>query len=164
MHESNLPKTKNKVKETKNNRNNFETEKTCFDYRETRPSENGQQDGYRRRSWWRQKKNRIKSLRNSHISKSDFAQNFRDSLENRRETRNLRHDYAITFWCLRHFKVTKASTQLSFLSLPSWMPDGKIKFYAAEKIENYSRKTFHVFDECKYYHLEPSPFPYHRVS
>jgi hypothetical protein len=80
MHESNLLKTKteNKVKE----REIIEITlgpKTGFDYRETRPSENGQQDGYRRVELM---KTKIKIIKSSHISKSDFAPKFQ------RESRN----------------------------------------------------------------------------
>lgn len=109
---------------TRNNRNNSETQNLFW---LPRNSENGQQDGYQETTWWRQK-----------------TKPSRDFIRARLKWKNC---WEISAWLCNYFMMfttvlkslkVKPTTATSF-PISSLTPDGKIKFYVVEKIENYSR-------------------------
>lgn len=139
---------------TRNNRNNSETQNLFW---LPRNSENGQQDGYRETSWWRQKKNTkaITRFHSSETLKEKLLGNYSAWLCN----------YIMMFTTVLKSLKVKTTTATSF-PISSLTPDGKIKFYVVEKIENYSRNFSCQFSSflmsLNIITRKPSAFPPHK--
>ena len=101
--------------------------KTCFDYRETAKMDN-KMDIERRVDEDKKKTKAITRFHSSETLKEKLLRKFSAWLCN----------YIMMFTTVLKSLKVKATTATSF-PISSLTPDGKIKFYVVEKIENYSR-------------------------